>query len=148
VVGLNDIYATVCDLAGISKPKEGSAVDSISFANYIASGNSWDAERKSLGTFSLKGRAKWNHALHKGKWKLVQFPHNNTMELYDMENDFGETHNKVLDYARIASRMCKELREIGPCPLNGTKFKSECEKNGFSYDEKLYCKVPENVLLV
>ena len=34
-VGLNDIYATLCDLVGIKKLNEFQAVDSISFANYI-----------------------------------------------------------------------------------------------------------------
>ena len=34
-VGLNDIYATLCDLAGIEKLNEFQAVDSISFADYI-----------------------------------------------------------------------------------------------------------------
>jgi arylsulfatase A len=34
MVGLNDIYATICELVGIDKPV-GSAQDSVSFARYI-----------------------------------------------------------------------------------------------------------------
>ena len=38
-VGLNDIYATLCDLVGIRKPNRFQAVDSISFANYMLNNN-------------------------------------------------------------------------------------------------------------
>ena len=37
LVGLNDVYSTICDFVGINVPK-GSAQDSVSFAQYI--GNS------------------------------------------------------------------------------------------------------------
>ena len=146
VVGLNDLYATICELVGIEKPRSPSAVDSISFANYITSGKDTDVERESLGTFSLKGKYNWNHALRKGKWKLVHFPNNSTMELYDMETDIGEVDNKLRNQPSrelqdMAELMCEELREIGPCPIAGTRndFKKRCQKDGFSYDES-YCK--------
>lgn len=97
VVGLNDLYATICELVGVNKSPPPSAVDSISFADYIKSGDSSDVQRESLGTFRLSTNKVWKHALRKGKWKLVHFPHSSTMELYDMENDIGEVHNKLND---------------------------------------------------
>jgi len=149
VVGLNDLYATICELAGIDKPASPSAEDSISFASYIKSGDSSEVQRESLGTFSLKGKYEWNHALRKGKWKLVHFPHNNTMEMYDMENDVGETDNKLngqpTEWLRNkAVEMCEELREIGPCPLDGsTNYKKRCMKDGFRYDAN-FCELPQS----
>ena len=34
MVGINDIYETICDIVGIDKPG-GAAVDSLSFASYL-----------------------------------------------------------------------------------------------------------------
>jgi len=149
VVGLNDLYATICELVGVNKSPPPSAVDSISFADYIKSGDRSDAQRESLGTFILPGKKGfWQHALRKGKWKLIHFPLNSTMELYDMENDIGEAHNKLngqttQETREMAVQMCKELREIGPCPMEGTRteFKTRCEKKGFSYNAANYCAI-------
>jgi arylsulfatase A-like enzyme len=50
-VGLNDIYATICDLVGIDIPHL-SAQDSISFANYTYSENITDGLRQELATWN------------------------------------------------------------------------------------------------
>ena len=148
MVGINDLYATICELVGVNKPPPPSAVDSISFADYIKSGDRSDVPRESLGTFSLNGKKVWQHALRKGKWKLIHSPHDSTMELYDMEDDIGEVHNKLngqttQETREIAVQMCKELREIGPCPMEGTRaeFKTRCERKGFSYNAANYCAI-------
>jgi len=143
VVGLNDLYATVCELVGISKPPPPSAEDSISFASYIKD-TSVEMQRTSLGTFRLLNG--WTHALRVGKLKFVHDPNTNDMEMYDMKNDIGETNNLLngqfseLERER-AIEMCKELRELGPCPLDGsTSFKEKCVMEGFKYDET-FCDV-------
>ena len=51
IVGLNDIYATLCELTGIEVPYF-SAQDSVSFANYI-SDDQQNAPRQELATFAF-----------------------------------------------------------------------------------------------
>ena len=52
LVGLNDLYATICDLVGVDVPSF-SAQDSISFAGYLASGDRTDGLREELATFAF-----------------------------------------------------------------------------------------------
>lgn len=150
VVGLNDLYATICELVGLSKPPFPSAIDSISFASYFKSGKGSDMKRKSLGTFNKFGEfvdgKRWSaQALRKGVWKFIHFPHKNKMELYNMRDDIGESNNKLEGQPswwlkNKAESMCKELREIGYCPIgNSTNFMNQCKKDEFSFDENSYC---------
>ena len=53
MVGLNDFYATICDLLGLAPPYL-SAQDSISFANYITSDDNKDGLRQELATFDFQ----------------------------------------------------------------------------------------------
>jgi arylsulfatase A-like enzyme len=59
LVGLNDLYATICDLVGVDVPSF-SAQDSISFADYLASGDPMDALREELATFAFKKLSGFN----------------------------------------------------------------------------------------
>jgi arylsulfatase A-like enzyme len=151
VVGLNDIYATICKLAGI-EPSDNAALDSISFAEHIKDANK-RSKRETLGTFKLSGRGKnWGHALRKGQYKLVHHPYNNTFEMYNMKFDIGETSNMLeVDPADLivnkAVQFCKTLRRIGPCPIDGTRFTQECKKKCMSYDRDHYCDISNNGIL-
>lgn len=53
MVGLNDIYATICDWVGIEIPYT-SAQDSVSFADYVVSDSSQDGLRTELAVFADK----------------------------------------------------------------------------------------------
>jgi arylsulfatase A len=114
-VGLNDLYATICELVGIDVPA-GSAQDSVSFASYIMKAKDSQGLRKYLGSWQLSG--KWQHAIRKGNLKLIHTPHNNTFEAYNLKRDISESNN-IIDKPWVAKKipaMFEKLKEIGPCP--------------------------------
>ena len=114
-VGLNDLYATICELVGIDVPA-GSAQDSVSFASYIMKAKDSQGLRKYLGSWQLSG--KWQHAIRKGNLKLIHTPHNNTFEAYNLKNDISESNNIIVRpwVAKNIPAMFEKLMEIGPCP--------------------------------
>ena len=119
MIGLNDIYATICELVGIKIPV-GSAQDSASFAPYIYKNRNSKGLRKYLGTWSLPGGREhhWGRSLRKKNLKLVHHLQNNTFEMYNLKKDRGELKN-IIDrkwIQKTAERMKQKLRELGPCP--------------------------------
>lgn len=150
VVGLNDIYATICDLVGI-EPSDDSALDSISFADYIKDANK-RSKRKTLGTFQLGRSKNWGHAFRKNQYKFVHHPHINKFEMYNMKWDIGEARNMLegdpADWiVNKAVNFCKTLRRIGPCPIDGTRFERKCKKKCMSFDMEHYCDFSYNGIL-
>jgi len=116
LVGLNDIFATLCELAGIDVP-HGQALDSKSFANYIKTNNS-DGLRQSLGIWRYVKTSLQSEALRRNKLKLIRSgPDDSSVELYNLENDIGETVDLSSDaaYEMIKNDMLDELKKIGPC---------------------------------
>ncbi len=115
MVGLNDVYATICELVGIDVPA-GSAQDSVSFARYLKKAQNRDGLRKYLASFQLKKN--WNHAIRKGHLKLIHTPHNNTFEAYNLKWDLSESEN-IIDRAWVRKQipdMFEKLKAVGPCP--------------------------------
>lgn len=136
LIGMNDIFATICDLAGVEVPV-GSAQDSVSFARYIESSKYVEGLRKYLGHWRLggKGPPGWSRAIRMGKFKLVQFPRENRTELYDLEDDISESRNiadsKWVIDRNIIGPMIDELKTLGPCTAGEHRFRKECKRNGF-----------------
>lgn len=116
MVGLNDIYATICELVGIEVPL-GSAQDSVSFAKYTIRAKDRQGLRKYLGMFLLKGK-QWQHAIRKGNIKLIHTPHNNTFQAYNLKWDIAETNNVINKpwVQKQLPELFEKLKEIGPCP--------------------------------
>ncbi len=117
MIGLNDVYATICDIAGVNVPS-GSAQDSVSFAPYIKSAQNKQGLRKYLGMFQLHPARHWQHAIRYKFIKLVHHPHNNTFEAYNLKKDISESRN-VIGNTWVRQRipaMFEKLKEIGPCP--------------------------------
>ena len=117
MVGLNDIYATICELVGIEVPV-GSAQDSLSFANYIKNSNNKNGLREYLGMFQVNPMQDWQLAIRKGHLKVIHTPHNNTYEAYNLKHDISESKN-IVDVPTVAVKipeMLEKLKAIGPCP--------------------------------
>ena len=115
MVGLNDIYATLCEVAGVNIPAA-SAQDSVSFAPYIRNAKNKQGLREYLGMFQLNNQ--WHHAIRFNHIKLIHHPHNNTFEAYNMTKDIGEKNN-IFNSTWVRSKMplmFEKLKEIGPCP--------------------------------
>ncbi len=119
MVGLNDIYSTICELVGVNVP-QGSAQDSVSFANYIMRAKNRTGLRKYLGSWQVSSDKDWQHAIRKDYLKLVHYPHNNTFMAYNLRNDLSETTN-IIHKPWVAKRiqaMYQKLMDLGPCNEN------------------------------
>jgi len=125
MVGLNDVYRTLCNLIGIEVLK-GSAQDSQSFADYIFSDSNVEGLREYLVTLAIvKKRGQFSEAIRLGKMKLIR--HHNaaaTTELYDLDSDLGEENNLIFNktFTEIVKKMVKKLSREGPCPKSGGRF--------------------------
>lgn len=107
VVGPIDVYPTIIDLLGISKP-DGLIFDGVSYANVL----------KGAGTlsrttyFNYHPHAGANRAggvwVRSGDFKLIRwFGNPSTHELYDLRKDISETTN-------LAKAMPAKVRELDP----------------------------------
>jgi len=118
LIGLNDVFATLCDMADIQVPS-GQAHDSMSFADLIMPDSLNHDRRRSLGIWRM---LKLNYgadfefeALMTTQFKLIHYA-NATVELYDLKNDLGEKvdlSSYPFHKKRIKS-MKKILSKIGP----------------------------------
>ena len=131
LVGLNDVYATLCDVAGIDVPS-GQALDSISFYDYITHGmDTDDASRDSMGVWlrtNSKGR---EESFRQGNMKLIRRNAPPYFELYDLDVDLFETNDLSSneDYQTLLQEMMNHLKAIGPCA-------NESDKAGTFYVRK------------
>ena len=119
MIGLNDIYATICELVGIDVTA-GSAQDSVSFAKYIESGENKNGLRKNLGTWTYGSATgtRREEAIRHGSLKLIHYFQNSTFELYNLATDLSESVDLIKDekYAKKLRIMKRRLEAIGPCP--------------------------------
>mmetsp|Transcript_23261 Transcript_23261/g.28576 ORF Transcript_23261/g.28576 Transcript_23261/m.28576 type:complete len:555 (+) Transcript_23261:54-1718(+) len=113
LVGLNDLYATLCDIAGINVPS-GQAEDSVSFADHLFDQSNTDGLREYLGTWQFKD-ALVSQAIRKNNMKLIHNYQNDTFELYDLEDDLLETNNIASDNPALVDEMFNQLQTISPC---------------------------------
>ena len=133
-VGLNDIFATLCDLAGIKVPKS-QAVDSISFADYLKDGTKTNNLRKTLGFWSF---VKYGNSFRLGKesirmgdMKLIHDYQTDKFELYNLASDLAEGRELALGdniNSTLIDEMYKELKSFGPCHDRIGKFKIRGQK--------------------
>jgi len=128
MVGLNDIYRTLCDLTGVPVP-ETSAQDSVSFADYIFSESNVEGLRKYLATWMYKkksGITQVAEAIRFGSMKLIKYHgQEETTELYDLDNDLGEEFNLLtpnMTFPIMTEQMSKKLNSVGPCPDDQRSF--------------------------
>mmetsp|Transcript_7224 Transcript_7224/g.8964 ORF Transcript_7224/g.8964 Transcript_7224/m.8964 type:complete len:289 (-) Transcript_7224:170-1036(-) len=124
LLGLNDLFATLCELAGVTVP-EGQAADSISFAEFIQNKEKTDKLRKQVGVWTYKaGILQEESIIRKDKLKLIFSRVDGHMELYDTEADLSETNNliDVESYRDDVKEMLFLMKQIGPCHDNKDSF--------------------------
>lgn len=121
-VGLNDIYATLAEIVGVSIPDR-SAQDSMSFAKYAASENYTGDLRKYIGTWDYTRIGNQQHlqseSLRYGSLKAIRHFHPvQRTELFDLNSDLAEVTNIAEDRSnrQILKKMLKKLEQAGPCP--------------------------------
>ena len=131
-VGLNDVYATICDFVNITLPRDDDTkydygYDSQSFASYVLDEKETEQLRKTLGMwrYSGPGNGLKSHAIRDGNMKLIVHQYEKSddiLELYDLSTDISEQNN-IIDSANetYTLHLLNQLREIGPChDVSGT----------------------------
>jgi len=129
LVGLQDLYKTICELVGVDIPDR-SARDSWSFAKHIYDGNAPNP-RKWQATF-VRGEA-----IRKGMLKLVHHRKSMTTELYNLTEDISESNNIASNakYKWVKTQMMNKLRKRSPCP--GRDRRSNFEIKGGYWKGKM-----------
>lgn len=120
LLGLNDIYATLCELVGVPLPSKPSAQDSKSFKDYLFYKTNTENLREVLGHWRFKGKKIDAAALRQNNMKVIENYSKSTVELYDLDNDISEEKNLSSDpkYTNLITEMLATLRKVGPCPPN------------------------------
>lgn len=122
-VGVDDIFPTVLELAGLKKYNVNQEVDGKSITPFLFNAAKTDDDKVILWhypnnwtTVNLKGIS-WASAIRKGKWKLIYFHKAQKLELYDVQADIGEVNDlSVLQTEKLkemASLLSKELKKRG-----------------------------------
>jgi arylsulfatase A len=121
LIGLNDMYSTLCDIAGIPVPN-GQAMDSMSFKDYILDGDNNSPPREYLGVWKyVSGLQK--ESIRKNNYKLVKVFGKHASSLYDLDNDISETTDIKANHTELVKEMSAKLRGIGPCVDYRRKFR-------------------------
>ncbi len=115
-----DFYPTILDLAGIPAMPD-QHIDGISLSPLLK--HEPDLERKEIfWHYPHYHSSGWTPgaAIRSGKWKLVEFYELNETELYDLENDPGETMNLTEDYPEKVLELKNRLVQLQE--TTGAKF--------------------------
>jgi len=122
VIGV-DVYPTLCDIAGIAPPTD-QPVDGRSlrplldgsattfgdrpiywhFPAYLQAYQVWDEQRDPLF------RSRPCSVIRSGQWKLHQYFESGDLELYDLQNDIGESRNLSDERPEITARLLTQLQ--------------------------------------
>lgn len=119
-VGIDDVFPTVLDWAGINKFKTIQKIDGQSIVPFLEDSSKIDDSKVLLWHYpnnwtnvNLKGIS-WATALRKGNWKLIYFHIYQSLELYNLSNDIAEQHDLALKHPEklkeLSKLMTKELK--------------------------------------
>ena len=128
LVGLNDLFATLCEIVGVQIPN-GQAIDSVDFSRYIYSLNETENLRDHLGVWQYKydGRL-YEESIRMDKYKLIKkYKRGSKPRLYDLETDISETNNIAKSNRLLVKKMYKKLKKIGACHDDRRSFKVRLE---------------------
>ena len=109
-VSLLDLAPTLLSAAGLDPAKVTGPLDGVNMLPLLT-GEKAQQDR----TFYWHFPNYTNHggrpasALRQGKWKLVEQLEDNSLELYDLESDIGETRNISAENAEITQKLAAEL---------------------------------------
>jgi arylsulfatase A-like enzyme len=96
-----DFLPTVCDMAGIPSPD---GIDGLSFLPVML-GNEKEQQNHEFLYWEFHERKMTTQAIRMGRWKAVKHSPVGPMELYDLENDIGETTDIADQYPDIADKI-------------------------------------------
>jgi choline-sulfatase len=102
---LQSLFATTCDMAGITVP---STVQYPSLVSLLT------GEKKTLHDEIYGAYLKYQRMVRTERWKLIRYPHNRELQLFDLQKDPWETQDLAENpqYAGILSEMDARLQRL------------------------------------
>lgn len=106
LTGIVDVLPTILDVCGIEKPAN---LDGQSMKPLLANTDGWDDERKLIVQCPrTRKRSKWgNVSVKYKKWRLVD-----GKELYNIENDYGQTKNVIKKHPKLTKELSSEYEKF------------------------------------
>jgi uncharacterized sulfatase len=102
-----DLYPTILEISAVD-PEPGPAVDGMSLLPLLRQDG--DLERDELyWHYPAYHHSRPAGAVRQGRWKLIEFFDDDALELYDLEQDVGETKNLAKVNAEKARSLQKDL---------------------------------------
>lgn len=151
-VGIDDIFPTVLELAGLKKFSLKQEVDGKSITPFLFNADKKDEEKVMLWhypnnwtTVNLKGIS-WASAIRKSNWKLIYFHKAQKLELYDIQADIGEVNDlsdsqpeKLREMSLLLSQELKRRGALMPT------FKKNRQQ--IPWPDELYEKIADSLKL-
>ncbi|MDB4637911.1 MAG: sulfatase-like hydrolase/transferase [Planctomycetaceae bacterium] len=103
-VYLRDLYPTICELSGINIPD---SVTAISFAPILR------GERDAIHPYVVGYFRDKQRMIRSDRWKLIEYPHLRTSQLFDLEHDPYELRNLAGERPRVENMLRAELKQWG-----------------------------------
>jgi arylsulfatase A-like enzyme len=128
LVGLNDLYITLCDLADIDVPND-QAIDSLSFARHLKNENWQGREYLGAWTYDAKNGLEYE-SIRKNEMKLIRQYVTQTYQLYNLTEDISESFDVSAGNEDLVEEMVTELKSFGPCYDNVGNFRVGFKANG------------------
>lgn len=125
---IEDFFPTILEMASIKNYKVVQQVDGKSFVPLLKNPLLEDEERMLVWHFPNKWQPKDNlginykSAIRQGKWKMIYNMRDGSKELYNLQNDIGESINLITQYPEkgkvLASLLSQQLRKWkAPMPV-------------------------------
>ncbi|MEO1616570.1 MAG: sulfatase-like hydrolase/transferase [Planctomycetota bacterium] len=105
-----DIHATVLEVTGLESDPS-NVPDGVSLVPLF--GRQTDLGRESLyfhyPNYAFHKQNRLGSAIRSGDYKLIKYYDDNSVELYDLKNDIGESQNIASERAELSDKMLSEL---------------------------------------
>jgi arylsulfatase A-like enzyme len=98
------LYPTICELSGIGIPD---SVTAKSFAPILR------GERDAIHPYVIGYFRDKQRMIRSDRWKLVEYPHLGTSQLFDLESDPHELRNLSGERTRVEKMLHAELKRWG-----------------------------------
>lgn len=111
---IEDFFPSILEMAGISSYTAVQPVDGRSFVHLLKGKATSEPERPLYWHFPNN----WgptgpgigaSSTIRKGKWKLIYYYHDQSFELFNLENDIGEQHNLAIQQPDRVKALAREL---------------------------------------
>lgn len=107
IIAFQDMMPTFAELAGVNPPKN---IDGISVVNALT-GNEQTKKHKYLYWDYGHRRDRYDQAVRFENWKGIRLGQHTKIQLYDLENDIGETNDLAESHPEIVREMEKMMDE-------------------------------------